>query len=409
MTLTVIIILSFSVWGGWNRSGRTGGRSPDDVAFTIYGKDYTHAELTKLNSVQQLCYLLGMYDMLDLGSVAEGLKSRDPGAPSYDFVGNLLVLRAKALDYGIAVSDEQATEKLKTLPRFQKEGKYDGETAANVEKNLGMYGFNGGDLLQVAKDSLTYEKLQAVVGANYSPSTLAVAKSYASKQQTVKASTIQFILDDFKKKAEVKEDEIAKYYNEKKDDYKTQEKRSAVYVVFTKPVADPKAAEEKDEKKKTDAAKKLADDTAAFETHASNFDVEFKKPGADFNKLVADFKKQKPEMNIKLETLPLFERGTPPESIKEETRLVDEIFRGALKVGAPSEPVEGSKGYYFCKVTKIEEPKQQELKDVKDKIKEILVAQKAQEAMTKAANEARTAINDALKAGKKLDEGLNEK
>jgi hypothetical protein len=37
------------------------------------------------------------------------------------------------------------------------------------------------------------------------------------------------------------------------------------------------------------------------------------------------------------------------------------------------------------------------------------VAQKAQEAMTKAANEARTAINEALKAGKKLDDVLKEK
>ena len=407
MTLTVIIILSFSVWGGWRRSGMAGARSPEDVAFNIYGKDYSHLELNRLDRYQQLYYLLGMYDMLDLGSVAEETKSKDRGAANYDFVGNLLVLRAQALEYGIAASDEDAKKKLESLPRFQKEGKYDAASAANVEKNLGAYGFTADDLLQVAKDSIAYEKLQEVVGANYSPSPLEVTKAYASKQQTIKASTIQFTLDDFKKKAEVKDDEIAKYYDQNKDTYKTAEKRAAAFVLFEKPKADPKAAEEKDEKKKADAAKKLAGDTTAFEKAASDFDVAFKVPGADINKLVAEFKKQ--IATLKVETLPLFERGTPPDQIKEEIKVVDEVFRRALKVGSHSEPVEAAKGYYFCKVTQIEEPKQQELKEVKDKIKEVLVGQKAQEAMTKAANEARTAINDAIKGGKKLDDVLKEK
>lgn len=406
-TLTTVIILSFSVWGGWRKSGMAGQRSLDDVAFTLYGKDYSHLELQRLDRYQQLYYMLGMYDMLELGSVAEGIKSRDPGAPSYDFAGNLLILRAKALDYGIAVSFEEAKKKLESLPRFQKEGKYDQETAANVEKNLGAYGFTGDDLIEVAKDSIAYEKLQTVVGANYSPSSLAVTKSYTSKQQTIKASTIQFILDDFKKKAEVKDDEIEKYYDQNKDNYKTPEKRSVAFVLFARPQADPKAAEEKDEKKKADAAKKLADDTTAYENLASSFDAEFKKPGSDINKLAADFKKQKAD--LKVETLPAFERATPPDSIKDETKVVDEVFRRALTPGSSSEPVEGAKGYYFCKILTVEEPKLQEMKDVKDKIKEVLVAQKAQEAMTKAANDARTAINDALKAGKKLDDVLKEK
>jgi hypothetical protein len=56
------------------------------------------------------------------------------------------------------------------------------------------------------------------------------------------------------------------------------------------------------------------------------------------------------------------------------------------------------------KITDVQEPKQQELKEVTATIKETLVTQKAQEAMTKAANEVRTALVDGLKAGKKLDE-----
>lgn len=407
MTLTVIIIFSFSVWGGWRKSGYAGQHSPDDVALTVYGKDYSHTELARLERYQQLAYFMGMFEMFELASAAEGLKSRDPGGPNYDFVGNLLVLRQQALKYGIAVSDEEATKKIQSLQRFQKDGKYDPATAATAEKNLGSYGFTADDMIQSAKDCIAFEKLREIVGANYSPSPLAVTKSYASKQQTIRASTIQFTLDDFKKKAEVKDDEISKYYDQKKDTYKTPEKRAIAYVLFEKPKADEKP--ETDEKKKADAAKKLAEDTANFERLASDFDVAFKQPGADVNKLVEEFNKKNPSLKLKVTNVPLFEKDTPPDSIKDEKKLVDEAFRRSLKAGSHGEPVESTKGYYFCKVTNVEEPKQQELKDVKDKIKEALVAQKAQEAMTKAANEARTAINDAVKAGKKLDDVLKEK
>ena len=397
-TLTVIIILSFSVWGGWRKSGMAGSRgAPDDVAFTIYGKDYSHIEMQRLESYQRLGYMLQMYELaFGLASAAEQLKTTDRGGPNYDFVGNLLVLREKAVEYGVAASDAEARKKLQSLPPLQKEGKFDEATAAGVEKNLGMYGFTADDMLQIAKDQIAYEKLQDIVGSNYSASPLAVTKTYASTQQTIKASTILFALDDFKKKAEVKDDEIAKYYGQKKDTYKTPEKRAAAYVLFEKPKADEK-------KKAEENAKAQAD----LEKAAGDFDTDFIKPGADIAALVAKYKKILP--GLKLETLPLFERGTPPAQIKDESKVVAEIFRGSLKAGSNSDHVEGTKGYYFCKVTQVEEPKQQELKDVKDKIKEVLVTQKAQEAMSKATNDARTAINDALKAGKKLDDVLKEK
>jgi len=57
----------------------------------------------------------------------------------------------------------------------------------------------------------------------------------------------------------------------------------------------------------------------------------------------------------------------------------------------------------------VEEPKQQDLAAVKDKVKETLVAQKAQEILSKAVNDARTAIEDGLKAGKKIDDVVKEK
>lgn len=393
IAITIIIIVSFSVWGGWTGSGRNAGMlNPNDVAFTLYGRDYSYADMSRLQRTQQLAYSLGMYELaFGLPAAAEQIQSTERGGPNYDFVGNLLVLREQALKYGVAASDEDAKKRLETLPLFQKEGKFDPAAASMMEDRLRANGFGTGDLLDLVKDQLVYERLQDLVGANYSPSAQAVTAAYAASQQTIRASAVNLALETFKKKAEVKDDEIRKYFDENKDTYKTAEKRAAVYVVFEKPKADEKKKAEDNAKAQTE-----------YETQVNNFDSQFKAPGADINKLVEEFKKAVPA--LKLETIPAFEQATPPETIKSEAAVVKEVFRLALKKGSHSDPVEGAKGYYFLKITDIQEPKQQELKDVKEKIKETLVAQKAQEAIMKAANEARTALVDGLKAGKKLEE-----
>lgn len=392
ITVTVIIIISFSYWGG-SRRGAGVGREHHDTAFTLYGRDYTYHDMDRLGRAQQLCYYLQMYDLaFSLPDAAKQMQ-RMPGerGADYDFVANLLVLREKALSYGVAASDADAKKRLETLRPFQKDGKFDPATASEMEDRLKANGFSSSDLLDLVKDQIAFERLQDLVGANYSPSSLSVSKAYASAHQTIKASTVTLALDDFKKKAEVKDDEISKYFDEKKDTYKTAEKRAATYVVFEKP--------KPDEKKKAEENQKAQ---AEFETLVNDFDMKFKAPGADFNAVVAEFTKKVP--TLKAQTVPAFEQATPPDAIKDEAAVVAEIFRDTLTVGRHSEPVEGTKGYYFLKLTQVDAPKQQELKDVKDKIKDVLVTQKAQEAMMKAANEARTALQDGLKAGKKLED-----
>jgi len=107
-------------------------------------------------------------------------------------------------------------------------------------------------------------EIDFVIGKNYIPSPLETEKAYASRHQTLKIQTLDFKLEDFKKTAQVKDDEIQKYYDEKKDTYKTTEKRAVSYVLFENPKdepapkADPKDAAKKDaaaEEKKTAEAR----------------------------------------------------------------------------------------------------------------------------------------------------------
>ena len=89
--------------------------------------------------------------------------------------------------------------------------------------------------------------------------------------------------------------------------------------------------------------------------------------------------------------------------------MLELIFARSKDSKTSPEAVEGTSGWYVFDVTQIEESKQQELAEVKDKVKDTLQGQKADEARTKAVNETRTALNDGLKAGKKIDDLVKEK
>ena len=444
ISLTVAVILAFAVWGGVSGMGGS-NNDPSNIrtqkAFSVYGTDYTHEDVARYGKMQRLAYSLGMYEFaFTIPELARRQGSLNGGMNSTDFVANLLVLRQQALAHGIAVSDAEARAEFEKLQPFQKDGKFDPTQAENYLTNIRANGFQVTDVLDLLKDKITLDALRDVVGSNYVASPLEVEKSYASQQQTINASTITFSLEELKKKAAVKDDEIKKYYDEKKDTFKTAEKRSAQVVTFERPKADPARTAEDNTKIEQQ-----------WEKAVGEFYTAFNKPGSDIAKLVAEAntkieavykatpaktpeapakpadpakpgdpakpaEAKKPEAPValpapvaKVEKLELFEQATPAAAIKDEPEVLKELFRSTLAANTASDPIDSTKGYSFLTVSKIEVPRQQEQKEVADKIKDTLLTQKAEEALASAAKDARTAFADAIKAGKKLEDVAKEK
>lgn len=387
--ITCVIIITFSYWGG-TRSGRTMTGDKSDTAFTIYGHDYTVGEMQRYQRYMQLAYSMGIYDLAQQLTMVSRQYQTDDRIP-LDFVFNLLVLREEMKKNGVAVSDAEARTEMEKLPAFQNEGKFDPARANMVEENLGAFGFNSSDMIEIVKDKIGLDKLRTLVGGGVTPSPMAVSKLYARQYQTIKMSTITFALDEFKKKAQVTDEEIKKYFDEKKDSYKTAEKRAISYVFFE----EPKDLDKLEIDKRMKAQNEFGD-------KVNKFNEATLKPGAKLE-LIAAVEK------VKVQTLPPFSQDAPPDAIKAESELLSAVFRHDAAGHPVSDPVKGSKGYYFFTLTRIEEPKQQELKDVKDKIKDALALQKAQEAMMKSANETREALQAGIKGGKKLADLAKEK
>lgn len=396
IVLTAIIIVTFSMWGGWRQRDPGEMISPTDPLVTMFGKTYSRQDVSKIiTPLNQLLFQLQMYDLFGLQSVVSRKQDLERQMP-YDLIANAITLKEAALAHGVAVSDEEAQAKLMTLQPFQENGQFSVERLKQFESNLGSYGMQTADVLEVVKASIAYEKLQNLIKSNYIASETEAEKAYQADQQTIKASKISFALADFKAKAEVKDEEISKYFEEKKETYKTLEKRALNYVVLEKPKPADNAKPEETQAKQQE-----------FNKVANDFDAKFKEPGSDIAALVKEFQAKLP--SLKLETAALFDKTTAPEALKSEQAVITAAFSTSLKVGSPSKPIDGTKGYYFLKVTQIEDPKQQELKDVKDKIKEVLVEQKANESMATAANDALKVLEEGIKAGKKVDELAKEK
>lgn len=395
ITLAAIIILAFTFWGGYTQPKQPGVHSQEDTAFTIYGKEYTFAERSRLERYYMLANYLqlpagagqfGFGNQLGFLSQKYAFPSQIPG----DFVFNLLVLRHELEAHGVRATNEEAREAFRKLAVFQNQsGEFDGNIAEQFRNALGAQGMRDSDVFDLLRDWLGFQRLEKIVAGNAVLNPNVAKQVYAGSFQSIKAASIPFALEDYKKQAQVTDEDVAKYYEENKDNFKTAPKRAIAYVYFPQPDVEKLNAEDT-VKARNEYSKRVNDFAAAVIA-----------PGVKFEDVAKEAK-------VEVKTEALFAQDAPPEALKEEFTLVADIFRNDPAVRPVSDAVEGSKGYYLYSVTQVEEPKQQELAEVKEKIKEQLVTQKGQELMTKAANDARKKLEEAIKGGKKFDDAAKE-
>ena len=390
IVVTVVVIISFIFFGAFTKTGSNlGGRTPDDNAFTIYGRDYSFSDMDRLKRGGEITMTMELYEFgRAISSYSAKIKGRGEKVPA-EFVFNRIVLRREMENNGIEVSDAEVKEEFKKLPAFQANGAFDATRAEMFEQRLGSIGMRSEDALDVVRDVIGLRKLQQVVAGNYVASPLLAEKFYDANYQTIKTALIPFALADFKKTVQVSDDEIKKYFDQEKEKFKTPEKRTVSYVAFPKPKDLEKLSVE-DRLKKTNE----------FSEQVNNFSVATLKAGANFDEAAKAAK-------LEIKTVPAFSSDTTPDVLKDEFKLHSEVLR--LDAAHPtSDPVDGKDAYFVAHLITVEKPMPQELKDVQEKIKDVLVAQKAQEAMMKAASDARKNIETALQAQKKFEEITKE-
>jgi hypothetical protein len=399
ITVAAVIIIAFTFWGGVSRGSR-GQVTPESTAIRVSGREYTFVDVNRLQRTFELARQTGLPGTSrDFAQDVVGLhfqhaSQKTGGALGYenapfDYGINIIVLRNALEQFGIRPSDAEVQAAFQKLPAFATNGQYNPEIAREFENWIRGRGFSQDELYDVIRDSIGLQRLQQIVAGNIVSGPGMVDRFYASAFSTIKAATIPFPLEDFKKKAEVSEDDLKKYFEENKDGYKSEEKRALTLVLFPKP----------------DTAAMNAEATVKaqheYQEKVQKFAEKVVEPNAN---LAAEATAAKGEVR----QIAAFARTSPPDEFKEEQKLVTAIFRNVPKDAAVSDPVQTAKGYAFFQVTTVDEPKPLELKDVKDKVREVLVSQKAAEAMSKAANDTRKKVEEAVKGGKSFADAAKD-
>jgi len=355
------------------------------------------------------------------------------------FIANRIILQRSIEEMGLWASEDEVTEAIKSLPTFSAGGKYN-EAAYTLfaEKRLGKLGMTEKHLRDLVRENLCLNKLVNIIGGGLTPARSATQDQLEAQMQTVTLAKVTFKRDDFVEKEKPTEEEIKAYWEAHQDAYKTDEQRRISYLLLTLPddapeVDDKKedAAEPKDEAAaKAKALAKAAKETAKRELRAtagkaltreiqklydSIIDSENEKRPLDFKAIVAKHEQKVTESKLFTRAeLPKDLQGLTLRGSSNQNRPLAEVIFTMSKsdnaynnVSAPL-PV-GDHGWVVFVLEEVIEPVLLDYKDARLKARAQLIGQNATEKVKKAAEDARTAVQELMKGGKDFDTAAREK
>jgi len=139
------------------------------------------------------------------------------------------VLQSKAKDWNLSVSDDNVVSFIKTIPSFQRNGKFDSNTYNNRLKNQGMSqrGFE-----QLIREEYVMDQFRdAIIDTAFvTPKELADKARLEDQKRNIDYVTIPAA--NFTSSIEVSEEEIKQYYETHTDKYAISERVKLAYIIL---------------------------------------------------------------------------------------------------------------------------------------------------------------------------------
>tara|TARA_R110002096_G_scaffold33146_6_gene95890 strand:+ start:155 stop:1666 length:1512 start_codon:yes stop_codon:yes gene_type:complete len=385
IVVTIIIVIAFAfLYSDFDFSGSVG---TDRCAVKAYDRCYRGKEVKKLASYYDVSTMLGMGEF---ANVLSGVQRSDQNR--FDFVLSLIILRAEAEKLGIEPSAEEIKSAIPKLPIFQQPW----VTAQFIENNvLGPNGFTDGDLAQLVKDYLSFQKLRDLIGNGVAAIPSETNSRYVRGSQNYTASAIEFDREKVSKDIKITAEEIAEYFEENSETLLSDPQRGFQFARFEPiPLGDDVTNEQRS---KSDLAFAQAVNRAYADLAAK--DADFVEVAKQYAGKKADFVMTKGAYE------PFSLASSPPKELEGNDVLLGQIFSGVFQEGNVTVPIATEEGGYFvfC-VSELVEPQPLTEEQAKSAIEQALLAKKSNRAVSDAANAARAALNEALESGKTFAE-----
>ena len=401
--ILALIVVVFMFWGvGSFRNQQA------TVVASVDGMPITYDEYNRVYNdlIEQLSRQMGS----NLNE--ETLKMFQVKKQALDRIIDRRLMLAEANRLGFMISDQELIDSIQSISAFQRDGKFDNNLYQGLLNRLRMTP-EGFELDQ--RDSILIDKLRAFVAGNVKVSDAEARQKYDWQDATV---AIEYLLVEPRTYKDVKPslEELETYYNEKKENYKTEPEIKARYVRFMPQdymaQVEVSADEIRDyfetnaedfETPKTVEARHIlikvdpeADD-ATVETARQKILEVLKKAqeGDDFAELAKTYSEG-----------PSGSQGGLLGAFKKEEMVApfsEKAF--SMKVGELSDPVRTRFGWHLIKVEKINPASSQTLAEATDQIKNQLSLEKARVL----AYDAAEALYDAVIEGENIEQVANDK
>jgi peptidyl-prolyl cis-trans isomerase D len=303
---------------------------------------------------------------------------------------------AEADRLGIKASDAEVRERILALPAFQENGQFIGDDRYRQILRMQNPPMRPDEFEDQVRRGIVTEKLQAALTGWVTVSDGDVLQEFKRRNEKVKLAVVNFPADKFREGLTASDSEIAKYFEDHKEQYRVGEKRKVRYLTIDQEAMRGKAAVtgQQIERAYNDniqqystpeqvrashiLLKTQGKDDAAVKKQAEDLIAQLKK-GADFAALATKYSEDEGSAK-KGGDLDYFPRG----------QMVAEFDKSAfsLKPGEMTDtPVKTQFGYHIIKVVDKKPAATKTLAEVRGQIEDQLKWEQAQSAAQKLADQ----------------------
>ena len=373
----------------WFYSARTDpDRSVSDRVGKIYDRTLTGTEVGRVDRELQTAASLGLSNLIDRDVLGRG--------DQLDIVVNHLVVSHQAEAMGIYPTEDEVADAEQKLAVFRgADGQFDKQKYSEfITDVLGPRGFGASQLDDLVRRDLQFGKVRDIVGAPVVVSPVEARLAYEQAYAKTNASVIRLAKTDFAVGvAEPTEDEVKKYFDDQKEQYVQPERRRIAYVKFGL----------NDEQQKL-----VGKERNTLLQPLANQAVEFLSDLLD-NKGSTDFAATAAKANLPVKETPDFEQ-TQAASLPEESipGFVQAAFK--LRKDNPDSdvPLQTSDAFYDLHLVNVTPPRPLTLDEARPKVVAAIKAERTNAALAAKAEEVRSKVADALKAGRPFPDAAKD-
>ena len=324
---------------------------PDRFA-RIYNRDISLVEAKRDARLLDLARAL---EMPGLGQdLVASANKNDQGQVYAQFILNLLILRHEAARLGIRPTQSEIVDVVRSLKAFRGGSGFDLNKYNDFVQNaLSPNGLSEAQIEEVATDELCLNRIKQLLATGVSLPENESKANYEKAYGKLFVSVIRLRSADFAKDVQVTDDDVRKYYESHKAEFKSEEKRKVDFVNLSLTDEQKKLAG----KERIDALQKLAD-------RANDVTQAMLEKGADF-KQVAE------KSQLPLHGTGEFTAAVPDPQLNGDPRLGSAAFQ--LTSQEPvSDPIQVADGFYILHLAGIVEARPLTIDEAKPRIVEAI-------------------------------------